>query len=68
MIDLRNSNWRTCGKKVEGFKMKKVVVLPRVKGNGHGGSFVGRKGHLKPKPVVEVNKIYRRKIGLEIHC
>ena len=48
--------------------MKKVVVLPRVKGNGHVGSFVGRKGHLKPKPVVEVNKIYRRKTVPEAHC
>ena len=48
--------------------MKKVIVLPRVKGNGHGGSFVGRKGHLKPKPVVEMNKIYRRKTVPEAHC
>ncbi|MFL2918669.1 MAG: hypothetical protein ACJZ2I_10540 [Thalassobaculaceae bacterium] len=33
--------------------MKKMVVLPKVKGNGHGGFFVGRKGHLKLKHVVE---------------
>ena len=45
--------------------MKKVVVLPRVRGNGHGGSFVGRKGRLKPKHVVEGNKIYRPKIEIE---
>ena len=48
--------------------MKKVVVLPKVKGNGHGGFFVGRKGHLKPKHVVEVNAVYRPKIGIETHC
>tara|TARA_B100001093_G_C26698459_1_gene957954 strand:- start:398 stop:580 length:183 start_codon:yes stop_codon:yes gene_type:complete len=54
--------------RVERLKMKKVVVLPRVNGNGHGGSFVGRKGHLEPKPVVEVNKICSRKIGPEVHC
>ncbi len=68
MIDLSDSKCRTCERRVEGLKMKKVVVLPRVKGNGHGGSFVGRKGHLKPKPVVGVNKIYRQKIGPEAHC
>ena len=33
--------------------MKKMVVLPKVKGNGHGGIFVGRKGLLKLKLVVE---------------
>ena len=48
--------------------MKKVVVLPRVKGNGHGGSFVGRKGHLKLKHVVKGNKIYRPKNGFVTHC
>ena len=48
--------------------MKKMVVLPKVKGNGHGGFFVGRKGHLKLKHVVEGNTIYRPKIGIETHC
>ena len=52
----------------EGAGMKKVVVLPRVKGNGHGGSFVGKKGHPKLKHVVGGNKIYRPKIGFETHC
>ena len=48
-------------------EMKKVVVLPRVKGNGHGGSFVGRKGHPKLKHAVGGIKIYRPKIGFETH-
>ena len=49
-------------------EMKKVVVLPRVKGNGHGGSFIGKKGHLKLKHAVEVNKIYRPKTGYGTYC
>ena len=48
--------------------MKKVIVLPRVRGNGHGGSFVGRKGYLKPKHIVEVNKIYLPKIKIGTPC
>ncbi|MDC0399628.1 hypothetical protein OAN59_07980 [Alphaproteobacteria bacterium] len=48
--------------------MRKVVVLPRVKGNGHGGSFVGRRGNPKLKHVVDGNKIYRSKTRVEIHC
>ena len=36
--------------------MRKVVVLPRVKGNGHGGSFVGRRGNPKLKHVVDGTK------------
>ena len=53
---------------VEGAGMKKVVVLPKIKGNGHGGFFVGRKGQLKPKQVVDGKTIYRTKIGIETHC
>ena len=48
--------------------MRKVVVLPRVSGNGHGGSFVGRRGNPKLKHVVDGNKTYRSKIRVEIHC
>ena len=48
--------------------MKKVIVLPRVRGNGHGGSFVGRKGHLKSKHIVEGNKVYRSKIEIRTPC
>ena len=47
--------------------MKKVIVLPKVKGNGHGGFFVGRKGQLKSKHFVEGNTVYRPKIGIETH-
>ena len=68
MIDLRNSNWRKKLNVAEGAGMKKVVVLPKIKGNGHGGFFVGRKGQLKPKHVVDGKTIYRTKIGIETHC
>jgi len=49
-------------------KLSKMVILPRVKGNGHGGSFVGRKGNPKLKHVVDENKTYRSKTIVEIHC
>ena len=46
-------------------KSKAVLVLPKVSGNGHGGSFVGRKGVPKPKHIVEDTKNYPSALVIE---
>ena len=47
--------------------MKTFLVLPRVSGNGHGGSFVGRKGVPKPKDIAKNIKNYWSSEIIETH-